>query len=135
MSYTMDMGIELGSSKIGLAATLRIQLINNDGTDYGSAIDNSPPTSIISEIGTGCYLWHYTAFPDDFRGCAEIYDTGDPAVILAFTSINPEEIERIQNRDNIDINVGRSDANFMVHDNNVYDNLEVPRVVVRTGVR
>ena len=135
MAYTMDVGIQLGMSKIGLAATLRIQLINYDGTDNGGAIQNNPPTSIITEIGTGNYLWHYESFPDDMRGGIKVYDVADITDVLAFTSINPEDVEMAQSRGKIGIKVGRSDANFVVYDNNVYDNLETPRVVVRTGVK
>jgi len=135
MAYIMDVGIQLGAAKIGLAATLRIQLINSDGTDNGVAIENDPPTSIITEIGTGNYLWHYEEFPDNLRGGIKIYDVGDPIDTLAFTAVNPEDIETSQSRGKIGITVGRSDANFIVYDNNVYDSLEVPEVVIRTGVK
>lgn len=135
MAYTMDVGIQLGESKVGLVSALRIQLINSDGTNNGTAVQHSPPVSIISEIGNGNYLWHYENFPDDLRGGIKVYDVSDISEVLAFTSVNPEDVEMAQSRGKIGITVGRSDANFIVYDNNVYDNLETPKIVVRTGVK
>ena len=135
MSYTMDVGIILGTSKTGLQALLRMQLVDSDGSDLGSPIADNPPTSIVTEIGDGNYLWHYISFPTNFRGGIKVYDNSDPGVVLSFVAVNPEDVEKIQTENNIEVNVGRSDANFIVRNNNVYDSLEQPKVMIRTGVK
>lgn len=134
MAYTMDVGIGLGHLYVGIQATMRIQLIDSDGTNIGAAIAHNPPTSIITEIGDGYYLWHYISFPDNFRGAFSVYDNSDPTTVLALSSVNPEDIEKVQNKDIIDVNVGRSDSNFTVVQG-VYENLETPKYVVKPGVK
>jgi len=86
MSYTQNVNIGLGTSKTGL--TLVAQLVTSAGVNSGSAI-----TGGFSEIGAGNYLWTYALFTDDFRGGVKFYESGVPGTVLAFTRINPEEIE------------------------------------------
>lgn len=134
MSYSMDIGIDLGVTEVGLTNLLRLQLINYDGNNLGSAIQNNPPTSIITEIGDGMYLWHYESFPDDFRGGIKIFNSTDPLTILGFSAVNPEDIEKIQNRNDLNINVGRSDSNFIIKDG-IYTNLESAKNEVTPGTK
>ena len=85
MAFTYSIAISLGSKATGY--TLGAQLVDSNGNDYGSQI-----TSGFSEIGTGNYIWTYTGFPTGFRGGIKFYQTSTPSFILAFLSMNPEEI-------------------------------------------
>ena len=86
MAYTQNINIALGTSKTGL--TLVAQLTTSAGVDTGD-----PITTGFSEIGAGNYLWTYALFTDDFRGGVKFYESGVPATTLAFTRLNPQEIE------------------------------------------
>ncbi len=116
MTYTLDVSLALGSSKIGL--TLNAQLVDSSLGVVGSAISSG-----FQEVGKGYYLWHYTEFPDNFRGGVKFYPQSDPTDILTFISINPEEVENadvktstLSSSDQININVGNS--NVVVGDSN-----------------
>lgn len=87
MAYTLDYSLGLGVSKAGLT-DLRAQLVDTSGADVGSAVSTG-----FTEIGSGYYLWHYTAFPDGHRGGVKFYSNAASATILAFIAINPEESE------------------------------------------
>lgn len=87
MAYTADFSLALGPAMTGIA-DLRAQLVDTTGADTGSAVSTG-----FVEIGTGFYLWHYTAFPDGHRGGVKFYQAATPATILAFAAINPEELE------------------------------------------
>lgn len=96
MSYHTSAAITLGSSKTSL--TLKAQLVNSSGEDYGSEI-----TTGFSEIGGGNYLW-CGYIPDGFIGGIKFLDSSDN--LMAFTSISPTETENVLNRlslDNIEI--------------------------------
>lgn len=87
MAYTLDFSLDLGPANTSLA-DLRAQLVDTAGSNTGSAISTG-----FTEIGGGKYLWHYTGFPDGHRGGVKFYRNAAPSVILAFSSINPEEAE------------------------------------------
>jgi hypothetical protein len=79
MAYTYDIALALTT---GL--TLSAQLVNTAGVNVGSAV-----TTGFSEVAaTGNYLWHYAAFPDNFRG-GVVFSAG--GVFKAFVAVNPEE--------------------------------------------
>ena len=89
MAYTADFSLALGPANTGIA-DLRAQLVDTAGVSVGGAV-----STLFTEIGTGFYLWHYTAFPDGHRGGVKFYSNAAPATILAFTAINPEELENV----------------------------------------
>jgi hypothetical protein len=130
----MDVGIDLGVTETGLVNFLRMQLINYDGSGIGASIQNNPPTSILTEIGNGMYLWHYEEFPDNFRGGIKVYNINDPLETLGFSAVNPEDIENIESSKDFNITIGRSDANFTVTGSDDYQNLEDPKFKVKSGV-
>ena len=80
MSFTLDISVGLGSSKAGL--DLAAQLIDSFGAEVTSQIETG-----FTEMGDGWYLWHFTAFPDDFRGGIKFFETSDPATVLAFLTL------------------------------------------------
>jgi len=88
MTYTFSISISLGSSKSGLI--LNAQLFDTSGSDIGSLVSSG-----FVELGQGNYLWTYSGFPDDFRGGVKFYNSVVPGIILAATSINPQDIEYI----------------------------------------
>jgi hypothetical protein len=90
MAYTNSISLALGSSKAGLS--LRAQLFDTAGANVGSAVSSG-----FVEIGQGNYIWTYSSFPDAFRGGVKFYDVAVPAIVLAATAINPEEIETVKN--------------------------------------
>lgn len=83
MAYTLDISLALGSSQTGL--TLSAQLVDTTGANVGSAV-----TTGFTEIGAGNYLWHYTAFPDGFRGGVKFSAS---STLKAFVAINPSDGE------------------------------------------
>jgi hypothetical protein len=85
MSYTLSIGVSLGSSKAGL--TLRAKLLDTNG-NAGSEISSG-----FVEIGSGNYLWTYDGFPDGFRGGVKFYASGAEGTVLAFCALNPQEVE------------------------------------------
>lgn len=87
MAYTMDFSLLLGAGLAGLV-DLRAQITDTAGVNVGAAI----ATGFV-DMGTGCYLWHYAAFPDGQRGGVKFYRNAFPAVTLAFAAVNPEEAE------------------------------------------
>lgn len=88
MSYTSSISISLGKSKAGI--TLFARLFDTNGDDISSDISSG-----FAEIGQGNFLWTYDSFPDNFRGGVKFYNQADPLVVLAATSINPEELELV----------------------------------------
>lgn len=85
MAYTLDIVIPAGITGL---TDLRAQLFDASG-NVGSAVSTG-----FTERGTsGNYLWHYTAWPDGFRGGVEFYSAADASTILAVAGINPEEAE------------------------------------------
>lgn len=88
MAYTIAISVSLGSSKAGLS--LSSQLFDTNGTDVGDLV-----TTGFAEIGQGNYIWTYAQFPDGFRGGVKFYNSANPGVVLAATSINPEDAEYI----------------------------------------
>lgn len=151
MSYTLNISISLGSSKTGII--LNSQLVDSNGDNYGS-----PISSGFSEIGNGNYLWHYEYFPNNFRGGIKFYNSSNPSITLAFVAINPEDaetIDKINNPENIKINVGHSEEKYNVitqtpitfpeitiktgeiQEKIVIENVNIskPKVIIRTGVR
>jgi hypothetical protein len=90
MSYTIDISLALGTSKTGL--TLNATLIDSNATSIPGQIGINTG---FNEIGNGNYLWHYTNFPDGFRGGIKFFSVADTTIILAFLSINPEDYEDI----------------------------------------
>lgn len=118
MSYTLDISLALGGSKTGL--TLNAQLVDSSLSNVGSAISSG-----FSEVGNGYYLWHYSSFPDSFRGGVKFYQQGSPSTILSFVSINPQEAENVDQKIS-DISVGSgssSEINVNVgHSNIVVEN-------------
>ena len=87
MSYTLDYSLALGPAFTSIA-DLRAQLVDTTGASVGGAVSTG-----FTEIGNGFYLWHYAAFPNNHRGGVKFYQNSIPGTILAFTSINPEEVE------------------------------------------
>jgi len=65
----------------------------------------------FKEIGNGNYLWRYDQFPDNFRGGIKFY--ANPSSILAFTSINPEDLNLA--KEELEINVGHSSEKYNVN--------------------
>jgi hypothetical protein len=64
-------------------------------------------------------LWHYSAFPDNFRGGVKFYQQGQSSTILTFVSINPQDAENLDMKisnvssgsgsgNEINVNVGHS---------------------------
>lgn len=88
MTYAFGTVIVLGSSKTGL--TLAAQLYDTDGNDSGAEI-----TTGFNERGQGVYYWYYDSFASGFRGGVDIYEDGSPDSPLTGFSINPEELEYI----------------------------------------
>lgn len=88
MAYTISINIALGAGHAGL--TLKAQLFDTTGAAVGSEVT----TGFIEKGTRGNYLWTYAGFPDGFRGGVSFIDSADDS-ILAITSINPEEIELI----------------------------------------
>ncbi len=92
MAFRLTRMIQLGAAYAGLAADLRAQLRNPDGTANGSAV----ATGFV-ELGTasptdpGAYIWDYAAYPDGFRGTVDIYKNSDSQWLVGF-SVNPEEV-------------------------------------------
>ena len=86
MAYTATFAIALTAGDTGL--TLKAQLVTTAGVNYGSEILTG-----FTEIGAGNYIWHYTAFPDNFRGGVKIISGA--ATFQAFAAINPEDVEEI----------------------------------------
>lgn len=112
MSYTLDISLALGGSKTGL--TLNAQLVDSSLANVGSAISSG-----FYEVGNGYYLWHYSAFPDNFRGGVKFYQQGQSSTILTFVSINPQDAENLDMKisnvssgsgsgNEINVNVGHS---------------------------
>jgi hypothetical protein len=87
MSYTFNASLFLGTSQTGL--TLNAQLFDDNGANVGSVI-----TTGFIEIGNGMYMWKATV-PDNFSGGSKIFSSSSPSSILAFISINKQEIEDI----------------------------------------
>lgn len=87
MSYILDFSLSIGTTGL---TDLRAQLIDTAGANIGSAISTG-----FAEIGSGCYLWHYTAFAEGFRGGVKFYRLAAPSTVLAFAAINPEEVESV----------------------------------------
>ena len=87
MAYTADYSIALGPAFASIA-DMRAQLVDTTGANSGGVI----ATTFINQ-GNGFYQWHYTAFPDGHRGGVKFYSAATPGTILAFASINPEELE------------------------------------------
>ena len=88
MSYKLAISISLGTDLINLS--LSAQVVDQNGQDVTSEI-----TSGFSEIGSGTYLWYYDQFTSNFYGGIKFWQTSDPSIILAFTSVNPEDFELI----------------------------------------
>lgn len=89
MTYTQDFALALGAGKAGLS-DLCAQLVNTAGAGVGSAV-----TTGFTEIGSGCYLWHYASIPDAHRGGVKFYSAAASSVVLAFAAINPEDAENL----------------------------------------
>ena len=87
MTYALDYSLNIGMTGL---TDLRAQLIDTTGANSGSAISTG-----FAEIGSGCYLWHYAAFADGFRGGVKFYRAAAPGTVLAFAAINPEEVESV----------------------------------------
>ena len=92
MSYILDYALSLGQGNVGLT-DLRAQIVDTAGVASGSAIATG-----FSEIGSGFYLWHAVTIPDGHRGGVKFYSAADPTTILAFSAINPEEIDPVELR-------------------------------------
>ena len=102
MSYTIDISLALGTSKTGL--TLNATLIDSNATSIPGQIGINTG---FNEIGNGNYLWHYTNFPDGFRGGIKFFSVADTTIILAFLSINPEDYT-------VEVDTGVSSDNIQV---------------------
>jgi hypothetical protein len=89
MVYTSDFALALGPAYTGIA-DLRAQLVDTAGASTGAAVSTG-----FVEIGTGFYLWNYASIPDGHRGGVKFYQNAAPTTYLAFSSINPEELENV----------------------------------------
>jgi hypothetical protein len=85
MTYALSWSIGLGPANTGIA-DWRAQLVDTSGLDVGAAISTG-----FFEVGTGFYGWYYTSIPDAHTGGVKFYQDADPATILGYLSINPQE--------------------------------------------
>lgn len=85
MAYTSVRHASFGISKAGLL-TVGYQLVNYDGTNYGSRL-----TAGVVDLGDGAY-GASVVFPDGFRGFIK-WDTGEGSPGYASEAINPAENE------------------------------------------
>lgn len=104
VSYTLNIGISLGSNYVD--KTLNAQFVDNEGEDTGD-----PITTGFNHIANGHYMFHYSSWPDRFRGGLKIFENGETD-ILAFTAINPEEVEYC----NADVSLQFSATNILIAD-------------------
>lgn len=84
MTYTLSIGVALGSSNTGL--TIAAQLVDTVGANVGGAV-----ASGFVELGGGNYGWTYASYPDGFRGFVKV-TTGSITVAVP---INPQEAENL----------------------------------------
>jgi len=134
MAFTLESSFALGPANTGLEADLRAQLRNgSDNTAVGTEISTG-----FSERGArGTYVWYYAAFPDNFRGYAEIYDDGDPTDILSVIPINPQEAEYLDARVSSISGaapVGNRDVTIHVRDSVTLNPLSNVPVIIKTAL-
>jgi hypothetical protein len=88
MAYTLRIVFNLGPAYADLLADLSVLLVDDDGDTVATV------TTGFRDCGDGAmgvYSWKYAAFPDGFRGEADLYVGGEYVGVSA--SINPEEVE------------------------------------------
>jgi hypothetical protein len=117
MPYANLINIALGSSKANL--TLSASLYDKFGNVQIEQIQGT-----FSELGRGNYLFYWDSFPDNFRGAIGFFDENNTSILLAATSINPEDVEYVDeiysNVNNLTSNVGSINTNL----NNVNNTLD-----------
>jgi len=124
---TLDITLALGTSKTGL--TLAAQLTDSSGVNTDSEI-----IAGFVEVGKGYYTWTYSSFADSFRGGIKFYSLGSPTDVLAFTTINPEELvgSSIVVVGDLEINIGHSEERFNINQGGTIYSGDV--IEVDTGV-
>lgn len=103
MAYTLDTALALDTAGLTLSA----QLVDTAGANVGSAVSTG-----FSDLGLGFYLWHYTGFPDGFRGAVKFSAAG---AVKAVAAINPEEGENtdVKTSTRTTLNVGALSVNYV----------------------
>ncbi len=92
MGYRLVSYLQLGVQNSGTIPAA--QLVNPDGTDYGSIVYSG-----FIEVGTSQFIWDYNNYPNDFWGAVKIYPSGsESGSPLTGFSINPQEAEWLDTR-------------------------------------
>lgn len=89
MAYSLNFSLSLGSGSTGLI--LNSQIVNSDGTDYGSVIS----TGFVEIRRTVIIFGVIHSFLIIFVGGVKFFNASSPSTIISFNAINPQEAEYI----------------------------------------